>query len=553
MKLSKKIFLLIFVSLLFSSCDKMVPKLDADFATMQLPPNGQTSSKVQILFSHNINGEMKPCGCRHFPLGGFPSIAGALHLERQKAAVVYVDTGDTFFPSSTLAAYHLESLKHIATGIRDSFNQLNLNYFVPGDQDFAAGKDFFNQLMAGARFKLLASNLKKESGINSHLFDRLVLNNQVIYFVGILNPELYTSTWQAYITEPESALEKVFQQLKSEGFRPEASHHSLVVLSHGGMEFDQKIAKKFPQIDWIIGSHTQNFTSNSIDVNETRIVQVLSRNHYLGKIEIPFSPYPKGTDEFENLFSRIEIRQELEATLSPNPQSIFLQAHETDLKKIQEKEQMAMATHFPMDFANSYSSVHRCQNCHQEQTEFWQTTSHALAMLTLIQKNKQNDSSCIGCHSLGYGDAKGFLAQKNIITSQKKSLNDSDWKSYWTAFRKKVATTDLSVRQMPPEQRKKIAQSWLKLDEQKKIDRNFANVQCLNCHNQHLEHPYENQDQQMSPEKNREWTQKACLACHNYEQSPEWYRLPPGEHPKLDEQVIKDLIKKVSCPKIEKS
>ena len=43
-------------------------------------------------------------------------------------------------------------------------------------------------------------------------------------------------------------------------------------------------AKSFPRIDWILGSHSMNFTQKPIQVKETKLAQMLSRNHYIGKI-----------------------------------------------------------------------------------------------------------------------------------------------------------------------------------------------------------------------------------------------------------------------------
>ena len=64
--------LLILLSLV--SCQKFTKMMDADYADRIDVKSG--SDHIKIVFSHNINGETHPCGCRKFPLGGLPQIAG---------------------------------------------------------------------------------------------------------------------------------------------------------------------------------------------------------------------------------------------------------------------------------------------------------------------------------------------------------------------------------------------------------------------------------------------------------------------------------------------
>ena len=55
----------------------------------------------------------------------------------------------------------------------------------------------------------------------------------------------------------------------------------------------------------------------------------------------------------------------------------------------------------------SYIGANECAACHFEQYQVWKTTPHAKAFLILPAKY-QTDSSCLKCHTTGFGEPTGF-------------------------------------------------------------------------------------------------------------------------------------------------
>ncbi|MFP5492885.1 MAG: hypothetical protein ACLGG0_15385, partial [Bacteriovoracia bacterium] len=139
-------------TLLLAACAQFVSTLDGSYYE-EMSANGATQGS--LIFSHNINGETEPCGCRKFPLGGLEQAAGHFHQERSKGPVVYVDTGDLFFPSPVLPENVHRSLGHTAEKLAEAMDLLGLKFFVPGDQDFALGIDWLNKISQKAKFTFL--------------------------------------------------------------------------------------------------------------------------------------------------------------------------------------------------------------------------------------------------------------------------------------------------------------------------------------------------------------------------------------------------------------
>jgi len=526
----KKILLPLLIIL--SSCSFFAKELANDEAKKK----SADPAHLSLVFSHNISGETHPCGCRNFPLGGLPQVAGLFANLSKTSEVFYVDTGDTFFPSSVVPASMKDSLSFAANNLALGLDQLGLKYFVPGDQDFAMGLDFLRNLAETRKFEFLISNLKDESIIKHKRFAMIERNKTKIWLVGFVAPDVFNDKTANLFTDVPSTLPKVIEELKAQGFKENDSYQRLVVLSHAGIDPDEKLAEAYPFIDWIIGAHSQSFLRYSRDVGNTKIVQTLSKNHYVGDIKIDTNA-KKASDTYE----LHEIRDELVKNLNPNPFIKFIDDHKNKMNELQMAEQSKMGVEVlaPNAPVKKYKTAASCIECHKPQGYFWQGTPHSIAYTTLMKAHEQNNLQCIKCHSLGLGDPKGFTAAKNMVSFKNKPIID-----YWNQVHSMSADVK-SVRQLESKQIAAISKKWMAFDAVSGVKNNFANVQCLNCHSMNDEHPF-NADVPTTREARAVEIKSKCLSCHTNDQSPEWY-LKEGSKT-VNEKVFAGKFKKMSCP-----
>ena len=80
---------------------------------------------------------------------------------------IYVDAGDTFFPSTKHPDSVRKSLRFTASKIAEALDLLKLRFFVPGDQDFAEGIDFLKEVSQKVNFKFLLTNASENNPIKS--------------------------------------------------------------------------------------------------------------------------------------------------------------------------------------------------------------------------------------------------------------------------------------------------------------------------------------------------------------------------------------------------
>jgi hypothetical protein len=513
--------------LLNLGCTQFVKQTDDKY--FEVLSANKDQQQLNIIFSHNINGETHPCGCRNFPLGGIPQVAGALARQTKTGPVLYLDTGDTFFPGPVIPDQIKNSSLFTAEKIAESFDMLGLKYFVPGDQDFALGEQFLIDIANKHKFKFLMTNASSQNQIKHSKWASLKFANQKIILLGILHPDLLNFGHSHLFTDPIRAIEETYLQLEKD--LGTLSDTTIIVLSHSGLDFDQVLAQKLPNIHFIIGAHSQSFLRTTSDVGKTRITQVLSRNHYLGHISLAPSK------NSESIYNIIEVRDELKDEIISNPFNAWLDQYKTKLEEIQRDEQIKIA---PTDQIHLANTAQSCLKCHEAQANFWQSTSHALAYTTLEKNQAQHNPNCIGCHSLNYKSIHGFSNTQEVVKIEQKK-QESYWQE-WSQIFKQAKTP----RHQSAKERKDFSHKWMKLDQKHNVSHNFANVQCLNCHDKSHDHPFE-----FGETKTTKIMSDKCIQCHSADQSPEWYdKNDKGLATGLNKKYFAEQLKKVACPKI---
>jgi 2',3'-cyclic-nucleotide 2'-phosphodiesterase (5'-nucleotidase family) len=519
---------------------------------------------LSLVFSHNINGETHPCGCRHFPLGGLPQVAGKLAELKSKGSVILLDTGDMLFPSPNLPPTMKDSFTFGAENLAVGMDLIGLKYAIPGDQDLALGTPFLKKLLDKSKFQYLVMNFSDPKTLPHRRLVIIEHGDHKIFMTGLVDPDVITQKYNSLFISPGVALKAFIPELEKAGYSKANKKHRFILLSHSGMPNDQKLAKAFPFIDWVLGAHTQSFTKIPYEEKTTKLAQVLSRNHYLGSIEVNFS-----SDKNEDKWVLHEIRDELKDKLQPNIFTAFIKEHKEKVKVIQVQEQSQMANHTKGQIIKK-ATANSCVECHAPQVDFWTKTPHSIAYATLINANEDKNLTCIGCHSLGFSEVDGYAFPDELIHvdketyqvektkdmkySEQKDLEDIKLnkikKKYWSEIASAFKGID-SIRELPKKKVQKLSKAWLKKDEKLGVSHNFANVQCMNCHDLHNEHPF-SISSEITPQAKVDNMKEKCLNCHIPDQSPEWYEVQENGKPGAPKhELVKKMMHKLACPKNE--
>ncbi len=490
---------------------------------------------VTIIYTNDVLGELEPCGCRSNPTGGM--LRKAAFIEQLKKAnpaerLLQLDGGDLLFDSSILPENLKPQAEVQARALLAAHDALGHEAFVPGEKDFALGTRKLKALLRKTHLRAISANLlERKSGKPVFQASRVLrYGKRRIAVIGLSGADL---TWPSDIkvTPPIPAFGKELKKIEASSGKPDL----LIALTHQGLDADRELARAAPEIDVIIGGHTQSFLQTPEKEGKpgghgTLILQSSFRNQWIGKLPLgpngkplenehrlvqldaAFEPEAGGADPFEMKARISKFKDEVART----NQALSLQ--EAKLNRVTNPDTLAFQT-FP-----------KCAECHLKQFDFWRKTPHGGSYVALVESKQAENQECIVCHSAGFGKTAGW---SDITKSAERTLPPSDGE-------KTGKLLTLGPAQITPylkalhEENDKVAL----LTATRQFAKVWANVQCENCHKPAGEHPFGEAPYPKTVET------ETCTGCHTPARAPSWYLAGA----KLNDQKVAESRKEVGCP-----
>jgi 2',3'-cyclic-nucleotide 2'-phosphodiesterase (5'-nucleotidase family) len=334
---------------------------------------------------------------------------------KEKHPVLVFDTGD-FLP----ALPDSERSEYIIRGMRKA----GYNIITVGDQEFLLGRSFIenhfalpdtiypNPFTLASVFETfgydLMGNLYAPAIVtNDNIFNKdtekylfhpklLFLDSEIFTpskIMGIID----TTAFLFFPQDQKGWFEvKPWRATLAKEFPPK---HFNILLSHSGFTVDEEIAKQFPQIDIIIGGHSQTKLEQPVKVGKTLIAQAGGSGRYIGRMDLNIDE--KGDIE--------KYQYQLLALTKDMPSDTVI------LSIVEEYEKAFFADKKPRPHIEVYpesldiASANDCQDCHPQQYQQWSKTSHANAFNAIEKRRKIYNPGCISCHTTGFGHKQGFV------------------------------------------------------------------------------------------------------------------------------------------------
>jgi hypothetical protein len=477
-----------------------------------------------LVYSNDVLGELEPCGCRSNPMGGLARKWNWLK-GLSDSAPLQIDAGDLLFETSPVPEPLRQQTLLQAKELLKGYDLLGHSLVVPGEKDFALGLDSFLEIIRGRKTRFIAANLFRQDKQGrrgkpllqpSAKFRRDGLRIAVLGLVGDELP------WPKGLmaTSAEKAAKDWIPRLRREA-------DLVIAVTHQGFEADRALAEKVPGIDLIIGAHTQSFLQNPIQVGSTWIVQSSYRNQHPGTIRLSKN---LKTEDFA--LTGLDAGYDTHPPDSkasprpPTPMDRHVAAFKARIAELNTLRDQALRRQIlpASASARSFQTWPRCAECHLLQFDFWRKTPHAGAHHALVGKGQEKNKACIACHSVGFGEPKGFTEVSAVIDGIPHDQLDSFLEQMRAApaLKSEVRLT------------KDDSPQPLHLAIQR-IRKSHVPVQCENCHRLGSDHPGD-----PSPKVAVE----SCVRCHTADQAPAWYDSKGA----LNREVAEQKLKAMSCP-----
>jgi 2',3'-cyclic-nucleotide 2'-phosphodiesterase (5'-nucleotidase family) len=268
--------------------------------------------KLIILWTNDLHGHMAPEMATFFnpefppPMNNLAGISEVITETREQAAkdgnaVLTLDDGDTFqgTPEGNIPK---------GKSIWELFNLMEYDAECLGNHDFDYGVNNTIELIKMAKFPVLGANIiDKNTGKVWEYVKPYIIKEYgelKIGIIGVIHPgtyELVSAPNRAGLDFPPP--EKILPDYISK-LRNEEKVDIIIVMSHCGYEYDQKLAAAVKGIDVITGGHSHTgLTTPIIDpCNHTIIVQAYANGSCIGRLPLIIDPKTKtikGIDKYE--------------------------------------------------------------------------------------------------------------------------------------------------------------------------------------------------------------------------------------------------------------
>ena len=201
-----------------------------------------------------------------------------LHQEMGDEAII-LDIGDH------VDRWHPFSEGTLGKGNIALLNEAGYQYITIGNNEgITLPHDALDSLYEEAEFKVIVANLYDENAVRPKWVTPYTVQTTEkgtrIAFIGVTAffQKFYSALgWE--VTEPFAELKAQLQEIKGEA-------DIIVVLSHLGLNDDERMAEDFPEIDIILGAHTHHVLHHGRLVNQSLLCCAGKFGLFIGQVEI---------------------------------------------------------------------------------------------------------------------------------------------------------------------------------------------------------------------------------------------------------------------------
>lgn len=154
---------------------------------------------------------------------------------------------------------------------------------IGNNEGMTISHEALQNLYTEANFKVICANVFDEKGqLPNHITSSYIkeIEESRILFVAATAP--FTPFYRALdwvVTDPLAAI-------KDEIEAHEGQFDVLIVMSHVGVFFDEKLCQEIPEIDVIFGSHTHHYFENGELNNGVLMAAAGKYGHFLGEVNL---------------------------------------------------------------------------------------------------------------------------------------------------------------------------------------------------------------------------------------------------------------------------
>ncbi|MCI2868415.1 bifunctional metallophosphatase/5'-nucleotidase [Staphylococcus hominis] len=154
---------------------------------------------------------------------------------------------------------------------------------IGNNEGMTISHEALNNLYNDAQFKVICANVLDEDGhLPRHIATSYIKEIEDVRFLFVAATAPFTPFYRALdwiVTDPLEAIKDEIEQRKGQ-------YDVLIVMSHVGVFFDEKLCQEIPEIDVILGSHTHHHFNHGEVNNGVLMAAAGKYGYYLGEVNL---------------------------------------------------------------------------------------------------------------------------------------------------------------------------------------------------------------------------------------------------------------------------
>ncbi len=351
------------------------------------------SGELLIVYSGNVLGELKPCGCdQEEDQGGIERRMSYLKQAiSQEPNTLLVDVGDNFKGSTRQGRLKARTLMQ-------ALAKMKYDAVTLGDKDLLYGNEFLSGIQ---NIPWVAANLHLEGLTLPASRTRVLDNGLKVLITAVADPDLFytSSDSNVSLSDPRAALQAQLEQAR-QSERPDL----VVVLTHMTREKGLTFLE-MSGVDVVINGHIEK-DSDEIDMVPVYragkiFVQPGPLGQKMGELRVRINP------DGEKTYQQKMVRLGSKAPMDPE----MTQLYDAYNAKVEELFMATLAAKRQNKHERVFATEQTCQICHAKEHAVWSQSGHGRAYRGLQEVNKSFDPECLICHTTGFGQPGGFISE----------------------------------------------------------------------------------------------------------------------------------------------
>ena len=362
--------------------------------------NAARSTDVSIIFTCDTRGRLEPCGCFEGQMGGLTRIFSLLQYQHGESDLRF-DVGDVIGGGED---YNLIEFTYLLKAYADmKFDVMN-----PGHAETLLSAEQLKRLRAETPVPMVSANIRDRRTGELIFAPYRMLNRKGldIAVFGVVDPERADGAFG-----PDLEIEDMASSLQRHVEEAAQSADMMVLLAFTSEERMAELAKQFYEIDVILGGAVAQPSQELVTENQSVILYTTNQARALGTLVVRHAAdgsVSATSHDIQLVHDRIPEADQVLKLAADYKDEI-----RTAVLKIDDPEATRDDFVPGVRHRAEYMGTETCSACHIDESDIWRKTGHAHAFVALQQKNAAFDPTCVGCHTVGFGDRSGYRREYN--------------------------------------------------------------------------------------------------------------------------------------------